>query len=66
MLPEQIYQREKDRFSGGTGTDRLIEEQGDELLRPEQRVEGMAHTSGGYRMNSPMRQAVSEPGRSRG
>ena len=53
MLPEEIYRREKLRFSGGTGTDALIEEKGDEIVPPEKMVEGMTHTSGGYRLNSP-------------
>ena len=53
MLPEEIYRWEKLRFSGGTGTDGLIEEKGDEIVPPEKVVEGMTHTSGGYRLNSP-------------
>ena len=31
----------------------MIEEKGDEIVAPEKTVEGMTHTAGGYRLNSP-------------
>ena len=53
MLPEVIYRREKLRFSGGTGTDPLIEAAGSELMSQEPLTEENRQTPGGYRLNSP-------------
>ena len=53
VRPGQVRPDAQLRFSGGTGTDALIEEKGDEIVPPEKMVEGMTHTSGGYRLNSP-------------
>lgn len=53
MLPEEIYLREKHRFSGGTGTDALIESISDRIISPEEFTEEARMTSEGYRLNSP-------------
>jgi asparagine synthase (glutamine-hydrolysing) len=53
MLPEEIYRREKLRFSGGTGTDPLIEEMGREIIEEGAFTEDSRQTPGGYMLNSP-------------
>lgn len=53
LLPEQIYLREKHRFSGGSGTDGLIESISDEVISPGEFTESARQTEGGYRLNSP-------------
>lgn len=53
MLPEQIHRREKHRFSGGSGTDHLIESISDEMIPAGEFTESARQTVGGYRLNSP-------------
>ena len=53
MLPEAIYRREKLRFSGGTGTDSLIEAMGGELVSEGAFSEETRRTPAGYTLNSP-------------
>lgn len=53
MLPEKIYRREKLRFSGGTGTDPLIEAIGDQLPSAQAFSEETRRTPAGYTLNSP-------------
>ena len=52
MLPDEIYRREKLRFSGGTGTDPLIEEMSQEIIEESAFTEDSRRTPGGYTLNS--------------
>ncbi len=52
MLPDEIYRREKLRFSGGTGTDPLIEEMSQEIIEESAFTEASRRTSGGYTLSS--------------
>jgi asparagine synthase (glutamine-hydrolysing) len=53
MLPEEIYTREKLRFSRGTGTENLIDEVTDGLIDATDFNEESRATEGGYYLNSP-------------
>ena len=53
MLPDRIYRREKLRFSGGTGTDPVIDAASNELIASSEFTEQTRQTPGGYRLNSP-------------
>lgn len=53
MLPEEIYRREKLRFSRGTGTENIIDEVTDGLIDEADFNEKSRETEGGYYLNSP-------------
>jgi asparagine synthase (glutamine-hydrolysing) len=53
LLPEQIYRRQKLRFSGGTGTDVALEALAGRLISEAEFTEEARTTPGGYRLNSP-------------
>ncbi len=52
MLPNEIYTREKLRFSGGTGTDNLMDKAAEDKIEYSE-FEQSRHTPGGYYLNSP-------------
>lgn len=52
MLPEEIYSREKLRFSGGTGTDGLMDNIAAEEIDSSEFKESVRKTKGGYYLNS--------------
>ena len=52
MLPEEICQREKLRFSGGTGTDNLMDAIAAEEL-PQEEFSRCPRTENGFELNSP-------------
>ena len=53
MLPNEIYTREKLRFSGGTGTDNLMDKAAEDKLADGEFNEKSRYTAGGYRLNTP-------------
>jgi len=53
MLPEEIYAREKLRFSGGTGVDSLMDKVAEDNLTNDGHDEDSSHTAIGYRLNTP-------------
>lgn len=53
MLPEEIYRREKLRFSRGTGTENIIDEVTDGLIDENDFNQESRETEGGYSLNSP-------------
>jgi asparagine synthase (glutamine-hydrolysing) len=53
MLPTEIYTREKLRFSGGTGTDNLMDEATEDKLADGEFNEESCYTAGGYRLSTP-------------
>ena len=53
MLPKEIYAREKLRFSGGTGTDDLMDGAAEEKLADGEFSEGSCYTAMGYQLNTP-------------
>jgi asparagine synthase (glutamine-hydrolysing) len=53
MLPNEIYTREKLRFSGGTGTDNLMDRAAEDKLKDGEFNEESRYTPGGYCLNSP-------------
>jgi asparagine synthase (glutamine-hydrolysing) len=53
LLPKPIYERDKLRFSGGTGTDEVMDEIAKDKL-PDRAWSDRSHkTPGGYTLNSP-------------
>jgi asparagine synthase (glutamine-hydrolysing) len=53
MLPEEIYKREKLRFSRGTGVDSLMDEVAEEELNDGKSRSEFCCSSVGYQFNSP-------------
>ncbi len=53
MLPEDIYKRVKLRFSGGTGTDGLMDELASGVIKDSDFNEAKRNTEGGYYLSSP-------------
>jgi len=52
MLPNEIYTREKLRFSGGAGTDNLMDKAAEDKIKYSE-FEKSRYTPGGYYLNSP-------------
>jgi asparagine synthase (glutamine-hydrolysing) len=53
LLPEEIVQRPKLRFSGGTGTDGLMDQIARNYVPEEEFTDGARLTAEGYTLNSP-------------
>jgi len=53
MLPEEIYLREKLRFSAGTGTDSLMDDIAKDEINDDDFNETSRNTVAGYYLNSP-------------
>jgi asparagine synthase (glutamine-hydrolysing) len=53
MLPAEIYSREKLRFSGGTGTDNLMDKAAEDKLADGEFNGKSLYTAGAYRLNTP-------------
>ncbi len=53
MLPDEIYRRVKLRFSGGTGTDGLMDDLASGVIKDTDFNEQTRSTPGGYYLNSP-------------
>jgi asparagine synthase (glutamine-hydrolysing) len=53
LLPEAIYRRRKLRFSGGTGTDDVMDEIAGDHVDASDLTDETRHTPAGYTLNSP-------------
>ncbi len=53
MLPNVVYEREKLRFSGGTGTDPILESISEELIPKTDFTDEVSQIPAGYTLNSP-------------